>query len=228
MKRFGALVAAIGLVLTVAGCSGAPTATGSSTPSTSSSAATPSVPASARSIDVGGDAVGIVDTSGGTTLYAYDQPVDGILAALAAALGPQTGSSEWPGTNHTVPATVHAFGDVEVIENHYDAVVDHDILISPVWVFRTKTASAGEVTIATADGVAVGSSVADIPGHDDPDRLSTLAAEAGTSATILVEASTGSVLVPTGSSSAVGVLAIADPWPGQITSLTAPTQYGGA
>lgn len=221
MKRFGALVGALGIVIALAGCAGGtPSASPSEGPSTSTS--------TIASIVIGGDAVRFVDSTGAGHEIGYTAPVAEALAAAENALGAQTGTKEYPATNHTVPSTSHDFGGFSVIEEHYDGAVDNDVLVNSVWTVRTSVASVGSVTIATSTGVAVGSSIDDIPGHSDPNRLDVVTVGGKSSAYILVEASSGSILVPDGSDTAVGVLATASTWPGPITQLGAPVQFGGA
>ncbi|MFJ3488356.1 hypothetical protein [Leifsonia aquatica] len=225
MKTFGALIGAIGVVLALAGCAGAADPGASTTPSASPTA---SPAPKTTAIVIGGDELRFVDATGGERGIGYAEPVADVLSAVEHALGPQTGTTEVAGTNHTVPATAHEFGALTIYEEHYSGAVDNDVLVAPVWTVSTKAAAVGGVSIATSTGVAVGSSVDDIPGHADADRLDVITVDGAASAYILVEASSGSVLVPDGVSTAVGVLASAETWPGPITQLSAPTQFAGA
>ncbi|WP_025155885.1 hypothetical protein [Leifsonia aquatica] len=198
-----------------------PSATTTSTPT-----ATPEPTTTA--IVIGADAVRVVDTAGGEREFGYAGPIADVLGAMEAGLGPQTGTTEYPATNHTVASTAHEFGALTIFEEHYSESVVNDVLVSPVWRISTKAATIGQVHIASATGVAVGSSIDDVPGHADPNRLDTLTMNGATSAYILVEASSGSTLVPDGTTITVGVLAAASAWPGPITQMSAPSQLGGA
>jgi hypothetical protein len=229
MKTFSALIGAISVVLALAGCAGAADPGASTTPSTSPTGSPTTSPApKTTAIVIGGDELRFVDATGGERGFGYAEPVADVLSAVEHALGPQTGTTEVAGTNHTVPATAHEFGALTIYEEHYSGAVDNDVLVAPVWTVSTKAAAVGGVGIATSTGIAVGSSVDDIPGHADADRLDVITVNGSSSAYILVEASSGSVLVPDGVSTAVGVLASAETWPGPITQLSAPTQFAGA
>ncbi|ERK71171.1 hypothetical protein [Leifsonia aquatica] len=229
MKTFSALIGAISVVLALAGCAGAADPGASTTPSTSPTGSPTTSPApKTTAIVIGGDELRFVDATGGERGFGYAEPVADVLSAVEHSLGPQTGTTEVAGTNHTVPATAHEFGALTIYEEHYSGAVDNDVLLAPVWTVSTKAAAVGGVSIATSTGVAVGSSVDDIPGHADADRLDVVTVNGAASAYILVEASSGSVLVPDGVSTAVGVLASAETWPGPITRLSAPTQFAGA
>ncbi|MFF2051709.1 hypothetical protein ACFVU2_08915 [Leifsonia sp. NPDC058194] len=222
MKKIVALVGALALVLGIAGCTGA--ASPGASPSTTAPTAAPAVTA----IVIGGDALRFVDASGAERRIGYTEPLADVLSAVEDAVGPQTGTTEFPATNHTVPATAHEFGALTITENHYEGAVDDDVLVAPVWTVSTTAAAVQGVDIAASTGVAVGSAVNDIPGHADADRLDVVTVDGAASVYILVEASPGSVLVPDATSTAVGVLAAASPWPGPITRLSAPSQFGGA
>ncbi|GAA0416612.1 hypothetical protein [Leifsonia naganoensis] len=229
MKTFRALIGAITVILALAGCAGAADPGASTTPSTSPTGSPIASPApKTTAIVIGGDELRFIDATGGERGFGYAEPVADVLGAVERALGPQTGTTEVAGTNHTVPATAHEFGALTIYEEHYSGAVDNDVLVAPVWTVSTKAATVGGVGIATSTGVAVGSSVDDIPGHADADRLDVVTVNGSSSAYILVEASSGSVLVPDGVSTAVGVLAVAGMWPGPITTLSAPTQFAGA
>lgn len=227
MKKFGALIGAIGVVFALAGCAGGAAPSSSSTPPASSASASASASRSIA-IVIGADALGFVDAAGGKREVGYADPLEDALSAVEQAVGPQTGTSEVPATNHTVAATAHEFGALTIFEQHYSGAVDNDVLVSPVWWVSTKAASVAGVTIASSTGIAVGSAVDDIPGHADADRLDVFTVNGSTSAYILVEAASGALLVPDGVDAAVGVLAVAATWPGPITQLSAPTQFAGA
>jgi len=230
MKKFSALIGAIGVVLALAGCAGAAAPGASSTASSSSpsTSPTPSTEPKTTAIVIGADELRFVDATGGERGYGYAEPVADVLSAVEDALGPQTGTREVAATNHTVPATAHEFGALTIYEKHYSDAVDNDVVIAPVWTVSTQAASVGGVSVAASTGVAVGSSVDDIPGHADVDRLDVFTVNGTSSAYILVEASSGALLVPDGVDAAVGVLAAAATWPGPITRLSAPTQFAGA
>jgi len=224
MKKFGALIGAIGVVVALAGCAGG-AAPASSTPPASGTA---SAASKTIAIVIGPDALGFVDAAGGKREVGYADSLADALSAVEQAVGPQTGTSEVPATNHTVAATAHEFGALTISEQHYTGAVDNDVLVAPVWRVSTTAASVAGVKIATSTGIAVGSAVDDIPGHADADRLDVVTVDGSSSAYILVEASSGALLVPDGVDTAVGVLAAAATWPGPITRLSAPTQFAGA
>ncbi|MFF9562606.1 hypothetical protein ACF1AJ_04590 [Leifsonia sp. NPDC014704] len=225
------LIVSIAVLLSTAACAGAPgsgsTATGSPAASTAGSTAPTVEPITAIVVLADG-----VRFQAGATVretVAYDAPADVALAAIADALGAQSGSEEHEATNHSAASTEYRFGDgVAVFEPHYGAGVTTDATIRPVWWIAVETAEVGNVRISAEGGVAVGSSVDAIAGWNDPDRMGTSTTSAGTQAELLVVAAPGSQLVPTASAAAYGVLAIADPYPGPITMLVAPSQHGGA
>jgi pimeloyl-ACP methyl ester carboxylesterase len=101
-------------------------------------------------------------------------------------------------------------------------------VVHPVWSISARTGHEGGVRVGTVVGVSVGSGVDQVAGWDDPDRLGTLALDDHTTAELLVDAAPGYPLVPDRARGAYGVLAVADVYPGPITTLTAPSQHGGA
>lgn len=235
MRRSLALIVGLGLLLGVTACAGGPGAairpTGTDRPASASAIPTPTTPGvePISSIIILADGVRFQAGETVRETLAYDSPIDVALAAFADALGPETGSKEYPATNHTEPVTAHQFGDeVRIVEPHYGAGVENDPMVRPVWWIRTDTAESGGVRISTAGGITVGSSVEDIPGWNDPDRMGTLTANGTTMAELLVVAAPGSRLVPDADGGAYGVLALADAYPGPITTLVAPSQHGGA
>lgn len=233
MRKSATLIVGLVLLFTTAGCAGAPgsAARPTQTDRPASASAEPTAPAvePISAIVILADGVRFQAGATARETIAYDAPADVALAAFADALGPQSGSKEHAATNHTPPTTEHQFGEgVAVLEPHYGAGVENDPMIRPVWSVRAGTAAIGEVRIGTEGGIAVGSPVEDIPGWNDPDRMGTLTTSTGTLAELLVVAAPGSQLVPSASSGAYGVLAIADPYPGPITTLIAPSQHGGA
>lgn len=159
---------------------------------------------------------------------AYDAPIDTAIAAFSDALGPETSTKEWPATNHTEPTTEHLFGDARILEPHYEGTVQTDAVIRPVWVLSVRSETVGAVRFSTVGGLSVGDSMEDVPGWDDQGRMGTLTTSAGVMAEMLVTPAPGYPLIPDGTSGAHGVLAVADVYPGPITTLTAPSQHGGA
>lgn len=235
MRAWGAIVVCIALIVGLTGCAGAPVL-GQATPSeprtttSTPNAAEEEAAKSVTAIEIHGDGVRFLAGDELRTLR-YDAPIDSALAAFAEALGPQTSTKEWPATNHSAPATEHRFGDVWIVEYHYDGMpkpVETDAVVHPVWSVSTRLSQSGDVRIGAAGGVAVGSSVEAVDGWDEPGRLGTLQLSDHTMAELLVEAAPGYPLVPDGSRGAYGVLAVAERSPGPITLLTAPSQYGGA
>jgi hypothetical protein len=230
MRRSAAVTIGLAIVLGMTACVGAPGSEVRPTATERPSAAT-GTPADVAPIS---DIVILpveVRLQAGETVrqtIAYDAPIDVALAAFADLLGPQTGSQEYPATNHTQPTTAHRFGDVTIFEPHYGGLVENDPIVRPAWVIRADTAMSGSVHIGTVGGITVGSSVEQIPGWDDPNRMGTSVASTGTMAELLVVAAPGSHFVPTDSAGAYGVLAIASPYPGPITTIVAPSQHGGA
>lgn len=235
MRTPATLIVGLVLLFTTAGCAGAPGSAARPTQtdrpgSASAETAAPAAPAEEpiSAIVILADGVRFQAGAVARETIAYDAPADVALAAFADALGPESGSKEHAATNHTAPTTEHRFGEgVAVLEPHYAAGVENDPMIRPVWSVRADTAVIGEVRIGTEGGIAVGSPVEDIAGWNDTDRMGTLTTSTGTMAELLVVAAPGSQFVPSASSGAYGVLAIADPYPGPITILTAPSQRGG-
>lgn len=233
MRRWGAVAVGVALVVGIVGCAGAPaTGPGSGTPSHSAMedpAVEPTQPvARTTGIVILPEAVRFMAGDSELRTLGYDTPFDAALADFTQAFGPETSKKEWPATNHAAPATEHGFGDVRIIEHHYDGAVETDALIHPVWSISTRGAQVGDVRVGTAGGLTVGSSVEDVAGWNDPGRLGTLTLSDHVMAELLVEAAPGYPLVPDASRGAYGVLAIADVYPGPITVLTAPSQHGGA
>jgi hypothetical protein len=231
MKIIRTLVVVAAASLALAGCAGSATGTsaGTATPSATASAApTEASPAAVTSIVIAGDGLHFYVGKTEREVVKYIDPVASALAAVEDAVGPSTGSKDWPATNHTVPSTDHRFDDLTINEPHYTEAVTFDYLATPAWSVSTKAARVGEVSITTATGLAVGSAIDAIPGEGEPDRLQTMTVDGSTAAYILVETSPGGVLIPDGDSYATGVMAKAEPWPGPITLISAPTQLNGA
>ncbi|MFF1572041.1 hypothetical protein ACFVWR_04785 [Leifsonia sp. NPDC058292] len=230
MKAIRTLVVVAAAALALAGCSGATgAASGSATPSVAASVApTEETPAAVTSIVISGDGLHLYVGKTQREVVKYTESATAALAAVEDAVGPSTGSKDWPATNHTPPSTDHLFDGLTVREPHYKDAVAHDYLATPAWSVSTSAARVSDVPISTTAGLTVGSSIEEIRGEAEPNRLQTMTIDDVVSAYILVEASPGGVLIPDGASYATGVMVEAEPWPGPITLISAPTQLNGA